>query len=241
MVQGASLFYLAKGLYRRDFFPTRLIFRGFWLQAYFRLIGKENPGHIAEAQAASLAFIAGHRSRDRGGGRGDLRRVDRPADLAGHPGHRPAAPRRRSSGLAGHRRTGRRWRGSSPPGWASPERWVRRPTRGRRLHRPPRRRSAARSGQGQAVRRLAERHGFDLARCYAYSDSHNDLPLLSLVGHPCAVNPDASCWRTPRTGLAGPRLPHRASAVRVGALGAGTLAPPPAWWWPGWPSGATSG
>ena len=60
MIQGASLFYLAKGLYQRDFFPTRLIFRGLWLQAYFRFIGKENPEHIAEAQAASLGFITGH-------------------------------------------------------------------------------------------------------------------------------------------------------------------------------------
>ena len=28
--------------------------------------------------------------------------------------------------------------------------------------------------------------------CYAYSDSSNDLPMLSLVGHPCAVNPDSA-------------------------------------------------
>ena len=42
-----------------------------------------------------------------------------------------------------------------------------------------------------AVRAIAEREGLDLASCYAYSDSSNDLPMLSLVGHPCAVNPDA--------------------------------------------------
>jgi phosphoserine phosphatase len=41
------------------------------------------------------------------------------------------------------------------------------------------------------VRSLAEREGFDLARCSAYSDSANDLPLLTLVGRPCAINPDA--------------------------------------------------
>ena len=32
----------------------------------------------------------------------------------------------------------------------------------------------------------------DLDACYAYSDSSNDLPMLSLVGHPCAVNPDST-------------------------------------------------
>ena len=42
-----------------------------------------------------------------------------------------------------------------------------------------------------AVAALAEKEGLDLTRCSAYSDSSNDLPLLGLVGDPCAVNPDA--------------------------------------------------
>jgi phosphoserine phosphatase len=42
-----------------------------------------------------------------------------------------------------------------------------------------------------AVASLAQREGLDLARCSAYSDSANDLPMLRLVGHPHAVNPDA--------------------------------------------------
>jgi HAD superfamily hydrolase (TIGR01490 family) len=41
-----------------------------------------------------------------------------------------------------------------------------------------------------AVRALAEREGLDLSRCWAYSDSINDLPMFSLVGHPVAINPD---------------------------------------------------
>jgi phosphoserine phosphatase len=43
-----------------------------------------------------------------------------------------------------------------------------------------------------AVRALAAREGLDLARCAAYSDSVNDLPMLTLVGHPSAVNPDTA-------------------------------------------------
>lgn len=46
--------------------------------------------------------------------------------------------------------------------------------------------------KADAVRELAEREGLDLARCSAYSDSINDIPLLSLVGHPVAVNPDTA-------------------------------------------------
>lgn len=44
--------------------------------------------------------------------------------------------------------------------------------------------------KAEAVRALAEREGLDLERCSAYSDSANDIPMLSLVGHPVAVNPD---------------------------------------------------
>jgi phosphoserine phosphatase len=46
-------------------------------------------------------------------------------------------------------------------------------------------------GKAVAVRAIAEREGLDLERCSAYSDSSNDLPMLELVGNPCAVNPDA--------------------------------------------------
>ena len=41
-----------------------------------------------------------------------------------------------------------------------------------------------------AVREVAAENGYDLADCYAYSDSITDLPMLSAVGHPTAVNPD---------------------------------------------------
>ncbi len=44
--------------------------------------------------------------------------------------------------------------------------------------------------KADCVRAVAEREGFDLAECTAYSDSHTDLPFLEAVGHPVAVNPD---------------------------------------------------
>lgn len=43
-----------------------------------------------------------------------------------------------------------------------------------------------------ALRALASREGLDLSQCYAYSDSNNDLPMLTVVGRPVAVNPDSS-------------------------------------------------
>jgi HAD superfamily hydrolase (TIGR01490 family) len=47
------------------------------------------------------------------------------------------------------------------------------------------------SGKAHAVRSLAIREGLNLKRCTAYSDSHNDVPLLSIVGTAVAINPDA--------------------------------------------------
>lgn len=44
--------------------------------------------------------------------------------------------------------------------------------------------------KARGVRELAERLGLDLAASYAYGDSANDIPLLSTVGHPCAINPE---------------------------------------------------
>lgn len=49
-----------------------------------------------------------------------------------------------------------------------------------------------------AVRAIAEAEGLDLSRCFAYSDSHNDIPLLSMVGHPVAINPDSKLRRHAR-------------------------------------------
>jgi len=44
--------------------------------------------------------------------------------------------------------------------------------------------------KAEAIRAVAAERGYDLADCYAYSDSITDLPMLSAVGHPTAVNPD---------------------------------------------------
>ncbi|WP_027004204.1 HAD family hydrolase [Corynebacterium halotolerans] len=44
--------------------------------------------------------------------------------------------------------------------------------------------------KAEAIARLAEEHGYDLAASYAYSDSATDLPMLETVGNPVAVNPD---------------------------------------------------
>jgi HAD superfamily hydrolase (TIGR01490 family) len=46
------------------------------------------------------------------------------------------------------------------------------------------------------IRTFAEREGINLSESYAYSDSMSDLPMLSIVGHPAAVNPDMRLRQT---------------------------------------------
>jgi HAD superfamily hydrolase (TIGR01490 family) len=45
--------------------------------------------------------------------------------------------------------------------------------------------------KAEAMRSLADERGYDLPSSYAYSDSHTDAPMLEVVVHPVAVNPDA--------------------------------------------------
>jgi HAD superfamily hydrolase (TIGR01490 family) len=87
--------------------------------------------------------------------------------------------------------------------------------------------------KAEAVRALAAAEGLDLSRCAAYSDSHNDIPMLSLVGHPYAINPDTKLrkyarqrdWRLRdyRTGRKAAKVGIPAAAG-VGALAGGTAA-----------------
>jgi HAD superfamily hydrolase (TIGR01490 family) len=45
--------------------------------------------------------------------------------------------------------------------------------------------------KARLVREHARANGHNLDDCFAYSDSYSDVPMLSIVGHPAAVNPDA--------------------------------------------------
>lgn len=44
-------------------------------------------------------------------------------------------------------------------------------------------------GKARAARSLSAQYGVDLGQSYFYSDSHEDLPLFEIVGHPRPLNP----------------------------------------------------
>jgi HAD superfamily hydrolase (TIGR01490 family) len=192
MMQGASIFHLARGLHRRKFFTTKDIAKAAWQQAYFRLIGVEDPGHVAEARSSALTFIAGHSVED-------LQRIVEEIfdEAMAHriwPGTRALAQMHLDQGQ-------RVWLVTAAPVE------VARIIAGRlgltgALGTVAEERDGVYTGElvgdmlhgqakAEAVRSLAELEGLDLGRCSAYSDSYNDLPMLSMVGDPCAINPDA--------------------------------------------------
>lgn len=96
-------------------------------------------------------------------------------------------------------------------------------------------------GKADAMRALAEEFHYDLDASYAYTDSITDLPMLELVGHPMAVNPDADLRRvaTERgwavADFAKPEAISRASRgerarIAAGAGGAAAVALGLAWY-----------
>jgi HAD superfamily hydrolase (TIGR01490 family) len=231
MMQGASIFHLARGLHRRHFFSTREILAAAWKQAYFRIVGVEDPDHVAETRASALSFIAGHTVVE-------LEELSEEIfdEAMAHriwPGTRALAQMHLDEGervwlvtaapIEIARIIARRLGLTGALGTVAEHedgvytgRLV-----GDMLHGP---------AKAEAIKALAAREGLDLGRCSAYSDSFNDLTMLSLVGHPCAVNPDARLrahakhegWRIRdyRTGRKAARAGVFAGAVAGAATGA---------------------
>ena len=53
--------------------------------------------------------------------------------------------------------------------------------------------------KARLLREWAKEREIDLGACFAYSDSYSDVPMLSVVGHPCVVNPDMRLFKLART------------------------------------------
>ncbi len=191
MMRGASIYHFARGLASRGLFTTRDLLKFAVAQAAFRIRGNENPEHIARAKETTLAFVAGLKVDDvvrLGEEIYDEVMADRV-----WAGTRALAQQHLDAGqrvwlvtatpvelarLIAQRLglTGALGTVAETVDGVYTGRLV-----GDLLHGP---------AKADAVAALARREGLDLARCSAYSDSSNDLPMLRLVGHPVAVNPD---------------------------------------------------
>jgi HAD superfamily hydrolase (TIGR01490 family) len=234
VMQGASIFHLARGLHRRKFFTSRDIARAAWDQAYFRIVGVEHAGAVANARVSALSFIAGHRVEELEALSEEI--FDEAMAQRIWPGTRALAQLHLDQGqrvwlvtaapveiarIIAHRLglTGALGTVAESVDGVYTGRLV-----GDLLHG---------SAKADAVAALARDMGLDLSRCSAYSDSYNDLPMLSLVGDPCAINPDGKLreharregWRVRdyRTGRKAARLGLVAAAC-AGAVTGGVAA-----------------
>ncbi|MGH3674112.1 MAG: HAD family hydrolase [Pseudonocardiaceae bacterium] len=200
MMRGASIFYFAQGLAARKFFPAGAMASFAWQQLKFRMVGKElSLTEISTSREQALSFVAGRSSQqfvDLGEDIYDELMADRiwSGTLALAHTHLDAGQRvwlvtatpqelatiiAQRLGLTGALGTVAETADGVYTG-----RLV-----GDILH------GAAKA---QAVRALASKEGLYLQRCTAYSDSMNDIPMLSVVGTAVAINPDPHLRQTAR-------------------------------------------
>jgi HAD superfamily hydrolase (TIGR01490 family) len=224
LIQGASLFHLARGLAARRILTSRQMARYGWGQLAFRMRG-ERQGQLDSTRSRALSFAEGHTVAEithicqeifddflaakiwpgtRALAQDHLGRGE-PVWLL------TAAPRELAQivaerlGLSGALGT----IAEAVDGVYSGR------LCGQVLHG---------SAKGDAVRAIAAREGYSLLSCHAYSDSANDLPMLTAVGHPHAVNPDHRLRRYAKE-QGWPVVEYRTGAriLRVGIPGAAAL------------------
>ncbi len=190
LLRGASVFQLGKGAFRKGLITARDIARFSWHQFRFLAVG-ENGKHMSAARERALELIGGHKEAE-------LRQ------LAEDIYEKDIAPKLWPETLEiarEHQRKGHEvWLISATPllmGEVIAQRLGLTGALGTvveqvdgiftgrligtMLHGPEKAIAAA---------RLVKEKGASLADCWAYSDSRNDIPLLSLVGNRTVVNPD---------------------------------------------------
>ncbi|HVM28708.1 MAG TPA: HAD-IB family hydrolase [Mycobacteriales bacterium] len=234
MIRGASIYFFGKGMAGRGLITTGDLLRFGWQQLVFRVRGKENLEAVAEARDKALGLVAGKSVEEIVAYGEEI--YDELMERRIWSGTRALAQQHLDAGqrvwlvtatpveLA--RIIARRLGLTGALGTVSEVedgvytgRLVGEPLHG--------------AAKAEAVRALAEREGLDLSRCTAYSDSSNDVPMLTAVGHAVAINPDTALrevarrngWdvRDFRTGRKAAKIGVPAAAG-VGALTGGIVA-----------------
>lgn len=192
LIRGSTLYFLGRGMYQRGFFSKSDISRFVLANLRFRLTGKENPEEMKRWQKSATDFIGGHKASDIAvmaqevydqyvspalwQGTIDIAQThlsnDEEVWLVTAAPEDMANLISRKLGFTGALGSRAEIKDGIYTGQMS----------GNLLHGKE---------KAVAIKELAEQRGFNLSDCYAYSDSHNDLPLLQAVGHPSAINPDA--------------------------------------------------
>jgi len=193
LMRGASIYHFARGLAARNMFTPLDLLKMTWVQVAYRLRGKEDSGHIDAVRQSALAFVADHKVADI---------VELGEQIYDETMARRIWQGTRDLALR-HLAAGERvWLVTATPVELANILSSRLGLTGA-LGTVAETRDGVYTGRlvggllhgeakAAAVRALAARESLDLARCSAYSDSANDLPMLQLVGQPHVVNPDSS-------------------------------------------------
>ena len=193
LVHGSSMVHFARGLAARKYFTYTDVLGFIYAQAKFQLTGRENSEDVAEGRRKALAFIEGRPTAELAA-LGEEIYDEIIADKI-WPGTRALTQMHLDAGQ-------QVWLVTATP-------YELAATIARRLGLTGALGTVAESvdgvftgrlvgdilhgaGKAHAVRSLAIREGLNLRRCTAYSDSFNDVPMLSLVGTAVAINPDAN-------------------------------------------------
>jgi HAD superfamily hydrolase (TIGR01490 family) len=238
MMMGASLFWFARGLAARKYFRSRDMAGFVWQQAKFRIAGNESSADDVHAiRESALAFVAGRPVSEIVQASEEI--YDELMADRIWSGTRLLAQKHLDAGQ-------RVWLVTATPvelasiiahrlGLTGALGTVAEVTDGRYTGRLVGEMMHG-EAKAEAVRALAEREGLDLSRCTAYSDSANDLPMLTLCGTAVAVNPDTELravarsrgWtvRDFRTGRKAAKIGGHATAVAAlsGGLVGGAIA-----------------
>jgi HAD superfamily hydrolase (TIGR01490 family) len=229
MIRGASIYFFGKGLAGRGLITTGDILRFGWQQLAFRVSGTEDLDAVAEARDKALGLVAGKTVTEIVAYGEEI--YDELMERRIWSGTRALAQQHLDAGqrvwlvtatpvelarIIAQRLglTGALGTVSEVEDGVYTGRLV-----GEPLHGP---------AKAEAVRALAEREGLDLSRCTAYSDSSNDVPMLTAVGHAVAVNPDTALREIARErgwDVRDFRTGRKAAKIGVpAAAGAGALA-----------------
>lgn len=192
LVRGSSLYFLGRGMYQRGYFTKADISRFVVANLRFRMTGTEKQEVIERFQNAATEFVGGHKVSDILALGEEIydeyvspKLWERTCEIArAHLAKGEsvwlvtAAPQDMAEIIAN--RLG--FTGAVGSKVVIKDGIYTGELDGKLLHG---------NEKAVAIRKLAQEHGYDLRNCYSYSDSHNDLPLLTAVGHPSAINPDA--------------------------------------------------
>ena len=192
LVRGSTLYFLGRGMYQRGYFTKADISRFVVANLRFRMTGTEKQDVIDRFQKAATDFVGGHKVSDILALGEEIydeyvspKLWERTCEIAREHLARgedvwlvTAAPQDMANIIA--QRLG--LTGAIGSKVVKDNGIYTGELDGKLLHG---------SEKAVAIRDLAQERGYDLQECYSYSDSHNDLPLLTAVGYPSAINPDA--------------------------------------------------